>query len=213
LPCGIDGLDEMTCGGWLRHSLIVVRGPAGSGKTLLSALLARAAAARGERVAYYGFDETRPLLLRGLRELGVDLLPAIDDGRVHMSCRYGESTSLEDLLVETRLELDARSPSLVVFDGISSIEQSSSRKTFRQFLVGVASIVRQHGCTALLTEVPGASDSAYLSTVADAILSIGYSPGSGVERELRLVKSRGSAHTPDTYRMSIAAGGPVVARL
>lgn len=211
LPSGISGLDEMTCGGWLRHSLIVVRGPAGSGKTLVSAVLARAAAGRGEGVVYYGFEETPALLLRGLREMGVDLAPAIDNGRVHMSCRYGESTSLDDLFVEVRLALNAHAPSLIVFDGISSIEQSSSRKTFRQFLVGVASLVRQHGSTAVLTETAGASGSEYLSTLADAILSIGYSPGGGAERELRLVKSRGSAHAPDTYRMSIESGGPVVA--
>jgi circadian clock protein KaiC len=61
---GVGGLDEMTHGGWLRNSIIIVRGPTGSGKTMLAGLYARAGASRGERVVYYGFEETRPILLR-----------------------------------------------------------------------------------------------------------------------------------------------------
>jgi len=57
---GVAGLDEMTRGGWLRNSILIVRGPTGSGKTMLAGLYARAGAARGEQVVYYGFEETRP---------------------------------------------------------------------------------------------------------------------------------------------------------
>ena len=39
-----QGLDEMTHGGWLRNSIIIVRGPTGSGKTMLAGLYARAGA-------------------------------------------------------------------------------------------------------------------------------------------------------------------------
>jgi KaiC/GvpD/RAD55 family RecA-like ATPase len=68
---GVAGLDEMTHGGFLRNSIMLVRGPTGSGKTMLAGLYARAGARRGERVVYYGFEEPRPTLIRNFEEVGM----------------------------------------------------------------------------------------------------------------------------------------------
>jgi len=70
---GVAGLDEMTMGGFLRNSIIIVRGPTGSGKTMLAGLYARAGAMRRERVVFYGFEESRAILLRNYRAIGMDL--------------------------------------------------------------------------------------------------------------------------------------------
>ena len=93
---GVPGLDEMTGGGWLRNSIIIVRGPTGSGKTMLSGLYARAGAVRGERVVYYGFEEPRPILVRNFELIGMPMTPLINSGNLRMICRYPESLSLED---------------------------------------------------------------------------------------------------------------------
>src|SRR3954470_10427908 len=119
---GVKGLDDMTRGGWLRNSIIIVRGPTGSGQTMLSGLYARAGALRGERVVYYGFEEPRPILLRNFEMIGLTMTPSINQGHLRVACRYPESTSLEDLLVSFRMELEEFSPSLIVLDSISSIE-------------------------------------------------------------------------------------------
>ncbi|HET7220109.1 MAG TPA: ATPase domain-containing protein, partial [Vicinamibacterales bacterium] len=116
---GVAGLDEMTHGGWLRNSIIIVRGPTGSGKTMLAGLYAKAGASRGERVVYYGFEEPASILLRNYREIGMDLQPAIDAGLLRVICRYAEAMSLEDLLVDLRVELEELNPSLIVLDSIS----------------------------------------------------------------------------------------------
>jgi circadian clock protein KaiC len=216
---GIPGLDEMTRGGWLRNSIIIVRGPTGSGKTMLAGLYARAGANRGERVVYYGFEETRSILLRNYREIGMDMEPAIASGQLRVICRYPEATSLEDLLVELQVELEEVKPSLVVIDSLSSIEHSSSPKAFREFMIGVAAILREHGRTALLTQTVSTLQTEhrtapFLSTLADAILALTYSTTTyDQSREMRVVKTRGSGHEPHPYRLSIEAGGPVVSRL
>ena len=209
---GVEGLDALTHGGWLRNSIIIVRGPTGSGKTMLSGLYARAGAARGERVVYYGFEETRPILLRNYREIGMSMDPFIESGHLKVLCRYPEATSLEDLLVDLRLGLEELKPSLVVLDSISSIEHASSEKGFRQFMIGVASILREHGRSALITQTTtGRGDdhaAPYLSTIADSILTLDYSLHSyDLDRTMRLIKMRGSAHETHPYRLSIAAGG------
>lgn len=216
---GVAGLDEMTRGGWLRNSIIIVRGPTGSGKTMLAGLYARAGALRGERVVYYGFEETRPILLRNYREIGMAMEPLIDAGHLKVICRYPEATSLEDLLVDLRLGLEELKPSLVVIDSISSIEHASSEKGFRQFMVGVASILREHGRSALITQTIASSEAAqhtapYLSTIADAILVMAYdTEGYNLDRTMRVIKMRGSDHEQHPYRLFIGPGGLRVARL
>jgi circadian clock protein KaiC len=217
---GVSGLDEMTRGGWLRNSIIIVRGPTGSGKTMRAGLYARAGAPRDERVVYYGFEETRSILLRNFREIGMDMQEGIDSGRLRVICRYPEATSLEDLLVDLKTELEELAPSLIVLDSISSIEHSSSEGAFRQFMIGLASILREHGRTAMLTQTSAMPDGTdhhaapYLSTIADAILTLSYSTsGYDMNREIRVVKTRGSAHEPHPYRLAIQPGGLAVTKM
>src|SRR3954469_3342916 len=216
---GVEGLDEMTRGGWLRNSIIIVRGPTGSGKTMLAGLYARAGALRGERVVYYGFEEPRPILLRNFEVIGLTMTPSINQGHLRVACRYPESTSLEDLLVSLRMGLEEFSPSLVVMDSISSIEHASSEKGFRQFVIGMASLLREHGRSALLTQTVMAGEAAghtvpYMSTVADAILTMDYSPeGYELDRQMRVIKMRGSSHATTPYRLGIEPGGLKVEKL
>ncbi|MFL5318518.1 MAG: circadian clock protein KaiC [Myxococcaceae bacterium] len=210
---GVQGLDEMTHGGWLRDSIVLVRGPSGSGKTTLSGMYARAGALRGERVVYWGFEETRAILLRNFNSLGMPLEPFEREGKLRVMCRYPEATSPEDLLVDLRAGLEEFKPSLIVLDSISSIQHSTSPSGFRQFMVGLASLLREHGRSALLTQttpLDRQSDTAapYLSTICDGILLVEYSTREvELERSLRVLKMRGSAHASDKRRLAIGPGG------
>ena len=215
---GVEGLDALTHGGWLRNSIMIVRGPTGSGKTMLAGLYARAGAARGERVVYYGFEETRPILLRNYREIGMPMEEYIEAGHLKVICRYPEATSLEDLLVDLRLGLEELKPSLVVLDSISSIEHASSEKGFRQFMIGVAAILREHGRSAFITQTTqgdsGEQTAPYLSTIADAILTLDYTLDSyEMNRSMRLIKMRGSGHETVPYRLDVESGGLRVTKM
>lgn len=216
---GVAGLDEMTRGGWLRNSLIIVRGPTGSGKTMLAGLYARAGALRGERVVYYGFEEPRPILVRNFEAIGMPMTPLINAGNLRVICRYPESTSLEDLLVSLRTGLEEFTPSLVVMDSISSIEHSASEKGFRQFVIGMASLLREHGRSAMMTQTVMAGESAshtapYMSTVADSILAMDYdTEGYELDRRMRVIKMRGSGHDTHPYSLQIGPGGLRVERM
>jgi circadian clock protein KaiC len=174
---------------------------------------------RGERVVYYGFEEPRPILMRNFDVIGMPMAPLIDTGNLRVVCRYPESTSLEDLLVSLRTGLEEFSPSLIVLDSISSIEHSASGSGFRQFIVGVASLLREYGRSALITQTVTAADisdraAPYLSTIADAILTMDYSlDGYELDRRLRVIKMRGSNHATHPYRLKIGSGGPIVERM
>lgn len=212
-PSGLPGLDSMIEGGLFRDSIVIVRGPTGSGKTTLAGLYARSGAERGERVAYYGFEEPKPILLRNFVALGLPMEDMIASGNLQVHCRYPEAMGLEDLLVGLRLGLEEFKPSLVVLDSISSIEHSSSEKGFRQFMVGLASLLREHGRSALLTQTVMGGESPghtapYLSTLADTILILDYSVDKyDLSRIIRVLKMRGSSHVTHPYRLQIGQGG------
>ena len=110
------GLDEMTHGGFLRNSIMLVRGPTGSGKTMLAGVYSRAGAKRGERVVYYGFEEPRPTLIRNFEQVDLGIAELARAGNLKIVCRYPEATSLEDLLVDLRLGLEEFEPARVVMD-------------------------------------------------------------------------------------------------
>jgi len=211
-PSGLPGLDGMIQGGLFRDSIGIVRGPTGSGKTTLAGIYARSGAQRGERVAYYGFEEPRPILLRNFAALGMPMEEFITAGNLQVQCRYPEAMGLEDLLVSLRVGLEEFKPSLVVLDSISSIEHSSSEKGFRQFMVGLASLLREHGRSALLTQAVMGGDAGhtapFLSTLADTILILDYSIETyELSRTMRVLKMRGSSHVTHPYRLEIGQGG------
>jgi circadian clock protein KaiC len=210
---GFEGLDTMMNGGWLRDSITMARGPAGSGKTTMAAMYSRAGALRGERVAYYGFEETRPMLLRNFANIGLPMEELVQQGQLLLDCRYPEATSPEDLLVELRRSLEEFKPSLIVLDSISSVAHSTSPRGFRQFMVGFASLVREHSRSALLTQTindvkEDERTAPFLSTIADAIISLNYErQGRALERTISVTKMRGSAHSDDAFRLRIMPGG------
>jgi circadian clock protein KaiC len=215
LSSGLRGLDEMNSGGWLRDSIVLLRGPSGSGKTTLAGMYARAGAIRGERVVYYGFEETKPILMRNFASIGLPMEELERSGSLRVACRYPEATSPEDLLVDLRLGLDEFKPSLNVLDSISSIEHSTSRHGFRQFMIGVASQVREHRRSALLTQTLGLEEhgreAPFLSTIPDAICMLDYrTNGHGLERSIQVLKMRGSPHVAEKRKLHIQQGGLAV---
>jgi circadian clock protein KaiC len=216
---GFPGLDQMLGGGLVRDSINIVRGPTGSGKTMLAGLYAKAGAERGERVVYYGFEEPRPILLRNFAQIGMPMEDYEKAGNLQVICRYPEAMSLEDLLVGFRMHMEEFEPSLIVLDSISSIEHASSEKGFRQFMIGVAALLRKHGRSALLTQTVTAGESGdhtapYLSTIADAILSLDYSTQEyELARSIRVIKVRGGMHDTHPYRLTIGQGGLSVEKM
>src|SRR5437016_1783475 len=73
-PTGIEGLDEITDGGFPRGRPTLVCGSAGCGKTLLAMeFLVRGAMEFNEPGVFMAFEETASELTQNVRSLGFDL--------------------------------------------------------------------------------------------------------------------------------------------
>src|SRR3979490_2409700 len=73
-PTGIQGLDEITTGGFPRGRPTLICGSAGAGKTLLAMeVLVRGATEYNEPGVFMAFEETASELTPNVRSLGFDL--------------------------------------------------------------------------------------------------------------------------------------------
>src|SRR6478735_1866275 len=73
-PTGIEGLDEVTLGGFPRGRPTLICGSAGAGKTLLAMeFLVRGATEYNEPGVFMAFEETAPELTQNVRSLRFDL--------------------------------------------------------------------------------------------------------------------------------------------
>src|SRR4051812_15529288 len=72
-PTGVDGLDEVLCGGYPRHRMFLVEGVPGSGKTTLALQFLRNGAAKGESVLYVTLSESEDELRAVAQSHGWDL--------------------------------------------------------------------------------------------------------------------------------------------
>ncbi|MBV8833948.1 MAG: AAA family ATPase [Acidobacteriaceae bacterium] len=80
----VPALDALLGGGLPRGTSTLLTGPAGSGKSSVAVHYLFAAAQRGETAALFHFDEGRNTLLTRSSQLGMDLGPFIDSGRIEL---------------------------------------------------------------------------------------------------------------------------------
>src|SRR5215212_5179093 len=123
LSTGLPVLDELTGGGIPAHSLTVVTGPPGTGKTVLAMQILFAQAAEGKRCLYFTtLSEPAIKLIRYMQlfsffdgSLIDDRVSFIDLGTTLLS------GSAADALAAVRARLEEEEPDLVVFDSFKAI--------------------------------------------------------------------------------------------
>jgi circadian clock protein KaiC len=81
IATGIPRLDAMLGGqGFFRGSSILLTGTSGTGKTIIGANFAQAAARRGERVLFFSFEESPNQIIRNMHSIGLRLEPLVKRG-------------------------------------------------------------------------------------------------------------------------------------
>lgn len=81
---GSAELDALLGGGLVTGTATLLTGPAGVGKTTASVQCVVAALERGEKAAYFLFDERIPTLLTRCASLGMDLRPHLESGLLEL---------------------------------------------------------------------------------------------------------------------------------
>jgi circadian clock protein KaiC len=199
---GVAKLDALLGGGGVyRGSTVLASGPAGTGKTSISAQFTEAACRRGERVLYYAFEESFQQLARNMRSIGVDLAPHAAAGLLRHVASRPTSHGLETHLALMIRELNTFAPHHVIVDPITNLVNIGSPREIEAMLMRLVDSLKVRGITAIFTSLT--SDSAYLedtnvgiSSLIDTWLLLRNVESKGERnRAIYVLKSRGMSHS------------------
>jgi circadian clock protein KaiC len=201
ISSGNPELDEMCGGGFFRDSVILVSGATGTGKTLTVTQFLQGGAQKGERCLLLAFEESREQLFRNASGWGVDFEAMEREGKLRVVCDYPEIVGLEEWLITIQRSVSEFKPQRVALDSLSALERVGSIKSFREFVIGVTSFIKQQEITGLFTATTstlmGGSSitETHVSTLTDSIILLRYVEMFGeMKRGITVLKMRGSIH-------------------
>jgi circadian clock protein KaiC len=220
-PTGIQGLDEITGGGFPRGRPTLICGSAGAGKTLLAMeFLVRGATEYNEPGVFMAFEETAPELTQNVRSLGFDLDElatqkklVIDFVRIERS-EIDETGDydLEGLFIRLGSAIDAVGAKRVVLDTIENLFAGlQNQGILRAELRRLFRWLKDKGVSAVITAERGdgvLTRHGLEEYVSDCVILLDHRVTDQVStRRLRVVKYRGTAHGTNEYPFLIDEDG------
>lgn len=214
ISSGVSDLDEMLVGGgFYRGSSILVSGVAGSGKSSLSACFAAAACSRGEKALYFSFEESPDQTIRNMRSIGIDLQPWVEQGRFRHVAARPTFYSLEMHLAVMLREVTRFKPTLVVLDPISAFIGNADHLEVQSTMLRMVDFLKFRGITGVFTHLTHGQGEVVetdvgLSSLMDAwILLLNRESSGEFNRELYLLKARGTAHSNQVREFVLSSDG------
>lgn len=215
LSGGVTELDALLGGGLEYGTSTLILGPAGSGKSTLASLYATAAAAKGQQVAFYVFDEAPRTLLVRSTGLGIDLPAQVRDGRVRIRQVDPAQLTPGEFAHAVRRAVESDGARVVVIDSLNGYttampEERLLTAHLHELLTylgqqGVLTILvmAQHGLLGQAMESP--TDVSYL---ADTVVLLRYFEAGGeVRKAVSVVKKRGGGHESSIRELRVGPGG------
>src|SRR3954467_2048186 len=201
LSSGIGELDTLLGNGIETGSSTLILGPAGTGKSLLAIVFLVAAVARGEKAAFFVFDEELGLLFDRMKGLGIDLEAMQRSGNLLIEQVDAAELSPGEFAHRVRKGVDENSVKTVLIDSLNGYQAAMPEENslilhmheLLQYLnrQGAATFmtVAQHG---LVGDMKAPVDVTYL---ADTVVLLRYFEALGsVRRAMSVIKKRTGAH-------------------
>jgi circadian clock protein KaiC len=212
LPSGLAAFDSLLGGGIEQGTSTLFLGAAGTGKSTLASQFAVTAAKRGERAAFFLFDESIDTLLTRTESLGIGLRTVFDAGNVSIQQIDPAELSPGEFMHDIRMAVERDKASVVIIDSLNGYLNAMPGERFlaiqlHELLMylshkGVATVIvgAHHGLIGPQMTTP--VDASYL---ADAVVLLRYFEAQGeVRQAISVVKKRGSNHerTIREFRMN-----------
>jgi circadian clock protein KaiC len=220
-PTGIQGLDEITAGGFPRGRPTLICGSAGAGKTLLAMeFMIRGAVEYNEPGVFMAFEETASELAQNVRSLGFDLDELIKEKKAVVDFVRIERSEidetgdydLEGLFIRMGAAIDAIGAKRVVLDTIENLFAGlQNQGILRAELRRLFRWLKDKGMTAVITAERGEgalTRNGLEEYVSDCVILLDHRVTDQVStRRLRIVKYRGTAHGTNEYPFLIDEDG------
>lgn len=214
LGTGLSEFDALLGGGVERGSSVLILGPAGTGKSIMTLTFIKNAIERGERAAMFVFDEELGLLIQRAKGLGIDLQAMVDKELLVLQQVDAAELTPGEFSERVRVCVERHGARTVVIDSLNGYQaampgehalvlhvhellQYLNRQGATTFLT-----VAQHG---LVGDMKTPVDVTYL---ADTVILLRYFEAVGhVRRAISVVKKRTGAHEDTIREYRIGARG------
>ncbi|RLJ08224.1 MAG: hypothetical protein DRP12_00935 [Candidatus Aenigmatarchaeota archaeon] len=152
ITTGIKGLDQLIQNGFPLHTVILLSGGPGTGKTLIGLNFLLEGAKKGEKCCFVSFNESKADLLRALK--GIESLKEAE--------RFlGKNLAIEHIALGEHItmkkfiEIVSRYPKIdrLVIDNVNKLLMfAESKQAYRIALAELVRYLRNFGCTLLICE-------------------------------------------------------------
>ncbi len=215
ISSGVPELDALLGGGLNRGTSLLAMGPAGVGKSTLASQFALAALRRGERAAFFLFDESTRAFLARSDGLKMDIHRFVTEGRAILRQVNPAEFTPGEFADLVRSTVEDESATLVVIDSLSGYLNGMPDERFLSMhLHELLTYLSYRNTLTILTanehgivgeQIHGAIDVSYL---ADAAVMLRYFEAfGGVRRAISAVKRRMGPHEILIREMTISPPG------
>lgn len=214
IATGIPRLDAMLGGrGFFRGSSILLTGTPGTGKTIVSANFAQAAARRGERVLFFSFEESPEQIIRNMHSIGLRLEPLVKRALIRFHSARPSLYGLEMHLTTMFKEIALFKPHVVIIDPITSLMDAGTDSECKGMITRLIDYLKAGQVTSLFTSLTRGGhvlqqSEAAMSSLMDAWVLLQDFEGNGERnRVLYVLKARGMKHSNQVREFLISDRG------
>ncbi|MDL2362997.1 MAG: circadian clock protein KaiC [Patescibacteria group bacterium] len=223
-PTGINGLDEITEGGFPKGRPTLIAGNAGCGKTLLAMeFLIKGITECNEPGVFISFEESAKDLVLNVASLGYDLDDFVAKGKLRIDQVIVERSEIEEageydlegLFIRLGYAIDSIGAKRIVLDTLESLFSGfTNQAILRAELRRLFQWLKDKGMTAIITGERGDTSltrQGLEEYVSDCVILLDHRIEDQIStRRLRVVKYRGSTHGTNEYPFLIDEDGITV---
>ncbi len=212
ISTGIEKLDELTSGGFIEGSFVMLSGEPGSGKTMLSNSFLKEGLENGENCIYVTFVEPEDKIAEYGENMGVDYSKYEKEGKFKILDRpVGEEMHVEDLTTEIIDEVNNMNCKRLVIDSLSAwILGFPEGQKKRRLVRTLSRLLDRVNCTwiGIVEHTPKIDEASFEEYLADSVIYMETKFKDDIlKRELKVLKMRGSDHARKSYEYIIDEGG------
>jgi circadian clock protein KaiC len=215
LPIGVAGLDAMIGGGLRAHSVSLLLGTPGTGKTILALQFLAQGARQGERGVLVTFHESPAHLRDQAEALGVAEPELFANGSLEILYESPIELNADRVAARVRAAIAEGGVRRLAVDSLTNLEYELEPTTQSDYLIALTTYLRtQWVTTLLLKEIPELAGGPLtlagmtVSVTVDNILLLRHVELDGqLERIVSVIKIRDSAFNARVHRYHIGGGG------
>ena len=211
---GSDRLDILLGGGLTPGTNTLLMGPSGAGKTTTAIRCILTALERGQKAAYYLFDEGLATLTLRCAALGMDIRPYIESGQLTLLQIDPAELSPGEFAANVRKSVEEIGAQFVAIDSLNAYLQAMPGEKYLLLQMHeLLTFLNQQGILSILIRgqhgvVGDMRSDVDLSYLSDTIMLFRFFESKGqVLKALSVVKSRTSAHEQTIREFRLTSNG------